>query len=317
MTYACVGRSIVMTKNRRMTQLLSGLFLALLCGTLVIQSGSGDLLFSSGVTEEQQVSIYIVFNVNNNITIENKSIELFDLIQEAWENDSIRFTNAVEADLETILEGAGAELELFTMGLNESEKQVKLYYIVSGVIDNQDITIHNETRIFNPITFLVEVVSRNTTLTQDNTYECDMSWIRNGPQGGITYNLSQNNVEGEYAFEFNEIFDYSPLASITFNNWSQNGNLFYTSFNFTGGTEPQFLYASLTVFPEARSVYAIGDTVRYSLPEGITHPYFGIILVIGGTLIIIGIGLTFLFRPKTTAKQPIQKKWMTKRKRKR
>ena len=306
-----------MTKTRRTIQLLSGLFLVLLCGTLVIQSGSGDLLFSSGVTEEQQVSIYLVFNVNNNVTVGNSSIELFDLIQEAWENDSIMFKNAVEADLGAVLEDKGAELEWFTMGLNESGKQVKLYYIVSGVIDNQDITIHNETRIFNPITFLVEVVSRNTTLTLDNTYECDMSWIRNGPQGGITYNLSQNNVEGEYVFEFNEIFDYSPLASIPFKNWSQNGNLFYTSFNFTRGTEPQFLYASLTVFPEARGVYAMGDTLWYSLPEGITYPYFGIILAIGGTLMMIGIGLSFLFRPKTTAKQPIQKKWMTKRKRKR
>jgi hypothetical protein len=261
--------------------------------------------------------MYLVFDINRNVTIGNETKDFFGLILEAWENDSIQFKTAIEDDLETILGNQGVDLEWFTMDLNQTQKQIAIYYIVSDIITNQVVTIHNETRIFNPTTFLVEVIARNSTLTLNNTYECDLSWIRNGPQGQVVYNLSENSVDYEYTFEFNEIFDYSPLASINMNNWSQTTNVFYYSYNYSGGTSPQFLYASLTVFPEARGVYAQGDILYYTVPEGLSQPYFGVLLIVGGVLVIAGIAVSILFQPTKSPQQPIQKKWMKKRKRKR
>ena len=297
--------------------------IALLCSSISITGlvtpilGDSNAIFT--IEGSDSMNISLSFDINRIVNVNNNTlaINLYDLVEDAYINDSTDFYDAILLELNQSLITENLALSELEIVMNSMDKKIQLIYTVRGIVSEHIIRQSNITRAFNPVTFLIDIVNRSSTVVSTNTYFLDLDWLDKGFSGFYSKNFTQGSSNFTYTFNFGSLFYYQPLGTIRIDQWNQTGNTFSAFINYTFSDEPYYLLGEIIFPTEARGVFAIENGIIFHVSEGISTPLlFGLLGI--GAVLIIGGGLLHMFtqEKESVQTQPIQEKWR-KRKRKR
>ncbi len=309
-----------MRKLQISTLILLSLVLGSTLAASVIIPGYGKTNANLEIHEDKTVTIGMSFEIDTTVLVDNDTlpVDLFSLIEEALENDSIQFTEVVLEALNDSLAPRNLTISDFTISVDSDAKQVFFNYTITGATVEHTIIRSNRTWQFNPTILWFDFVERSTTATLNNTYRYNFNWIDEDPEGTYTRNYTRSNTNFTYVFDLSDIFYYRALSKYPIAQWNQTGNLFSANISYVLNADFGVILVNLQLPESARGAYAESNSIIFHISQGIDVPFIFSFLGVGAVFVFLGFGLSNVTRGKEEKQpQPFQEKWQARhRKRK-
>ncbi|MHA1917602.1 MAG: hypothetical protein ACTSUV_04735 [Candidatus Ranarchaeia archaeon] len=293
------------------------LFVSTILSPYKLVNAAGDLSTNSVIDNNKNISVKInISNIDGLSSISNGSelLPIYNITKEVYLNNVSHFESTIWNNLnQTFQTMHSLSISANSIELEDLTKSIILNFTIVDAVTETKIIVTPSTRIFNPITFLYEIVDRATIQSVNNTYNVNMNWINIELPGTITAPINLINGSINYTLSFSDVVDLSSLKENELTSWNLTQNVFSSS----STNNSKSVDVSLELPATARNIRVQNHIIIYHLPSFVNFPFLQILGVLGSILIIIGLILyTSSGEKEVQSQQQFDTKWKERYKKK-
>ncbi|MHA2059190.1 MAG: hypothetical protein ACW976_00205 [Candidatus Ranarchaeia archaeon] len=252
-----------------------------------------NLEVTATTMDNETLNVFLtVKNINQNTSIPNASIPwpLYNITEQVYLQNSTGFETVLWQNLNnSFVSSYNMVIDPQDVLFDNENLALSLNFSLHGAISKTNTLVPPQTRVFNPLTWLFEIVDRSTTLALNDTYTLQMNWITVSVSGEIPALVSISEGTFNYSLDFSEVLDFSALSAHPITSWN------ITQEGLSADYEDATSHVTVSIhFPvTARNFYTSGSTVIYQVPVIVAFPFTVMFGIIG--IVIFGLGFLLYF----------------------